>query len=183
MNVADLVTAAIAYLNDAGVPYMITGSFASSFHGVPRATRGLDIVIDPDPASLERLVNGLAQAGYYVDRDAAFAALRDRTQFNVIGDGAMKIDFMIRKARPFSVAEFGRRRAADVLGNTAYIATVEDMIIAKLEWAATTESERQLRDVGGMLDVAGGSIDREYIERWVESLALQAAWRRAEPQG
>jgi hypothetical protein len=34
-------------LNDANVPFMIAGSFASTAHGLPRATQDLGIVIDP----------------------------------------------------------------------------------------------------------------------------------------
>lgn len=181
MTPAELVADAIAHLERAGVPYMVTGSLASAYHGEPRATRDLDVVIDPAPASLERLVASLEASGYLVDRDAAFAALRDRTQFNAIGRNATKIDFVIRRARPFSIEEFGRRRPADLLGTPGFIASVEDMVIAKLEWATATESERQLRDVGGMLAVAGDALDREYVERWVDALGLRAAWSQVAP--
>jgi len=155
---------------------MVTGSLASSYHGEPRATRDLDIVIDPDGDSIDRLVRGLGAAGFYVDRDAAFEALRERTQFNAIGDDAEKIDFIIRKDRPFSIEEFERRRPADLLGTPGFITSIEDTIVAKLEWASTTASERQLRDVVGMLAVAGAAIDLAYVERWVAALGLQDGW-------
>ncbi|HEY4634732.1 MAG TPA: hypothetical protein VIH00_12525, partial [Candidatus Limnocylindrales bacterium] len=110
------------------------------------------------------------------DRDAAFEALRDRSQFNAIGDEATKIDFIVRKDRPFSIEEFKRRRRADLLGTPGFIASLEDTVVAKLEWAATTESERQLRDVAGMLAVNGEAIDLAYVERWVAVLGLDDAW-------
>ena len=82
---------------------MVTGSLASSYHGEPRATLDLDVVIDPTAAALERLVDGLEAAGYYVDRDAASHALRARGQFNAIGTrNASKVDFIFRRDRPFS---------------------------------------------------------------------------------
>lgn len=59
MNLAALLAATITRLERAGVPYMITGSVASSYHGEPRATRDLDIVIDPDPAGMTRLARAL----------------------------------------------------------------------------------------------------------------------------
>lgn len=40
-------------LESAGVPYMLTGSFASSFHGAPRTTQDVDIVIAPTLGSLQ----------------------------------------------------------------------------------------------------------------------------------
>ncbi len=177
MTLAELLADVIRRLERSGIPYMVTGSIASTFHGEPRATRDLDIVIDPEPDSLTALVDDLAADGYYVDRDAAFAALRDRTQFNAIGPAATKVDLIIRKDRPFSREEFGRRRRADLLGTSAFIASVEDMIIAKLEWSVPYDSERQRRDVAVMLEISGDSVDHVYVERWVGELGLTAAWR------
>jgi hypothetical protein len=176
VTLAGLLADVIGLLDRSDVPYMVTGSVASSFHGEPRATRDLDIVIDPGRGAFERLVDGLLGAGYYVDRDAALDALRMRSQFNAIADDAGKVDFMLRRDRPFSIEEFGRRRPADLLGTPSFVASAEDTIIAKLEWAATTESERQLRDVAGMLAVGGDLLDRDYLERWVEALGLGQAW-------
>ncbi|MEO7664087.1 MAG: hypothetical protein ABIV26_03105 [Candidatus Limnocylindrales bacterium] len=179
MTLAKLIAEAVRALNAAAVPYMVTGSLASTFHGEPRATRDLDIVIAPDAAALEHLVAGLQAAGFYVDPDAARDALQRHSSFNAIGDDAMKIDFIIRRERPFSRQEFERRQAVDLLGTPGYIATAEDMIIAKLEWAAATDSERQIRDVSGILAVTGDAIDRPYVERWVAALHLEAVWVRA----
>ena len=178
MTFAELVAAALAHLERAGIPHMVTGSIASTYYGEARATRDLDIVIDPTAAALDRLVADLVNSGFYVDAEAARSALQARTQFNAIGLDASKIDFIIRRNRPFSVEEFGRRRPADLLGTPGWIATVEDMVVAKLEWAAATDSERQLRDVAGMLAVGGDGVDRDYVVRWVEALGLWDVWRR-----
>jgi len=173
---ARLLADVIGRLDRAGIAYMLTGSLASTYHGEPRATRDLDLVIDPAPDALERLVDGLEADGFHVDREAARTALRDRTQFNAIGEAATKIDFIIRKDRPFSVEEFGRRRRVELLGTSGFIATVEDLIVAKLEWAAQTGSERQRRDIAGMLAVAGNAIDEAYLMRWITALGLTDAW-------
>jgi len=173
---ARLLADVIGRLDRAGIAYMLTGSLASTYHGEPRATRDLDLVIDPAPDALERLVDGLEADGFHVDREAARTALRDRTQFNAIGEAATKIDFIIRKDRPFSVEEFGRRRRVELLGTSGFIATAEDLIVAKLEWAAQTGSERQRRDIAGMLAVAGNAIDEAYLMRWITALGLTDAW-------
>jgi len=157
---------------------MVTGSYASSYHGEPRATLDLDIVIDPDRPALARLVADLQGADFYVDSDAASVALADRWQFNAIGGDASKIDFIVRKDRPFSRAEFERRSSAELLGTPGYIATPEDMIIAKLEWAAATDTERQLRDVEGMVHANRGNLDEAYLRRWITALGLTATWER-----
>lgn len=180
MNLAALLAGTITQLERAGVPYMITGSVASSYHGEPRATRDLDIVIDPDPGGIDRLVGELEAAGLYVDAEVALHALEDRTQFNAIdATTGWKVDFMLRRDRPFSSEEFGRRTRANLLGTPAWIASPEDTIIAKLEWAGASGSDRQLGDVAAMLDVGGESLDLAYIDRWVAGLGLHAAWSRA----
>jgi hypothetical protein len=180
VSLAALLAATIAQLERAGVPYMITGSVASSYHGEPRATRDVDIVIDPDPAGITRLVAELEAAGVYVDAGVARRAFDDRTQFNAIdATTGWKIDFLIRKDRPFSREEFGRRAEANLLGTPAWIASPEDTIIAKLEWAVASGSDRQLSDVAAMLDIGGTSLDLAYIDGWVAGLGLRAAWSRA----
>ncbi len=157
---------------------MVTGSYASAYYGEPRATLDLDIVIEPSTDQLDVFVEDVVLDGYYIDRDAAFEALRQQTQFNVVAAEAFKIDFIIRKDRPFSREEFGRRRPAVMLDTPVFVATVEDMILAKLEWSVPFDSERQLRDVAAMVQVAGGSLDRAYIDRWAETLGVGEAWRR-----
>lgn len=178
MTFAGVLATVIAALDGAGVPYMITGSLASSYHGEPRATQDVDIVIDPGPGTLERLVDALLQAGFYVDRDVARTALAERTQFNAIGSDGSKVDFIIRKDRAFSVEEFARREPADLLGTAGFVTTAEDLILAKLEWAHATGSERQLRDVAGIVAIRH-SLDEDYIERWASALGTNDAWHQA----
>lgn len=184
MSLAAVLGATIARLDRAGVPHMITGSVASSYHGEPRATRDLDVVIDPDRGALDRLVAELAAGGWYVDATAAERALADRRQFNAIDPTTgWKVDFLVRKDRPFSLEEFGRRVRAQLLGTQAWIASPEDTIVAKLEWAAASGSDRQLADVAAMVDIGGDGLDLAYIERWVAELGLLPVWRRAQGLG
>ena len=152
-------------LVDLGIPYMITGSLASSFHGRPRTTHDADIVIDPGPEALDRLVAELSAAHLYVDLTVARDALRHRRQFNVIdAASAFKLDLIVRKDRAFSREEFGRRLAADLAGTPVALATAEDTVLSKLEWAKKGGgSDRQLADVAGIIAVKGAELDQEYI--------------------
>jgi hypothetical protein len=181
VTLAALLASTIAQLERAHVPYMVTGSVASSYHGEPRSTRDLDIVIDPDPEGVGRLAAELEAAGLYIDRAAALRAQGERTQFNAIdGTTGWKVDFLLRKDRDFSREEFDRRVRADLLGTNAWIASPEDTILAKLEWAMTSGSDRQLRDVAAMLDIGEEALDLAYIDRWVAGLRLQDPWTRAQ---
>jgi len=158
---------------------MVAGSFASSFHGRPRTTHDADVVIDPTPEALERLLEALVEAGFYVPASSARDALRRRRQFNVIETAsAFKLDLIIRKDRPFSRGEFERRAREDRAAVPAVMATAEDTILSKLEWAKKGGgSERQLDDVRGVVEVRGADLDRAYIERWAAELDVLDLWR------
>ncbi len=167
-------------LDAVGIPYMVTGSFAAAVHGVPRATHDIDVVIAPTPEQLELLLDQFPDPEYYAERDDARHAFRDGTQFNVIDqDGLWKVDFILRKPRPFSTVEFGRRRIIDILGVSLYAATPEDLLIAKLEWAKLGESDRQIRDAAGIIAIQGAALDVVYVERWVAALELARQWQMA----
>ena len=166
-------------LEKADLKYMLTGSLASSFHGTPRATQDIDIVIEPDVESLRVLIRAFPETAYYVSEDAAFDALREGSQFNVIDlETGWKVDFIFRKQRPFSLQEFQRRQTATLFGRTLFIVSAEDILIAKLEWARLGGSERQLEDAAGILRTSYDRLDFEYIQHWVRELGLQSLWKR-----
>jgi len=179
MSLADLLGRIVDRLGAAGIPHMLAGSVASSFHGEPRTTHDIDIVVDPTRDQLLAFVRALPGDEYYVDEDVALDALQRRAQFNVIDQRTgWKVDLIVRRDRPFSIEEFGRRRAATLFGVAVDVASPEDTIIAKLEWTRAGESERQLRDIAGILRVSGDTLDRAYLQRWIDDLELGAVWAK-----
>lgn len=178
MSLTEFLRRVVHVLDEAGVPHMLTGSLAAAHYATPRATQDIDLVIEAEPADIDRLVEGLAAAGFYVDRSAAHEALRTEGQFNAIDpEGGWKVDLIIRKERPFSRTEFGRRVKASLLGVELSLASLEDLLIAKLEWSALGDSELQRRDVAQLLERAGDRLDTDYVDRWVEELGLGDEWR------
>ncbi len=168
-------------LNEAGVPFMLAGSFASSMHGMPRTTRDLDFVIDPTQELLDRLLGRLAREGVYLDATVAKSEFRRRGQFNVIDPStSWKADLIYCKARAFSRAELERRTPVTLLGVPLFVATAEDTILAKLEWAKLGASERQLDDVRGIIEAQADLLDRAYVERWLDALGVRGLWDRVE---
>jgi hypothetical protein len=181
---SDFLRRLVALLDRAQIPHMVAGSFASTLHGTPRSTQDIDLVIDPSGQALFAFVAGLAPDEYYASDEAARDALRRRSQFNVIDMATgWKADLIVRKTRPYSVEEFRRRRPERILGVDVFVATPEDTILTKLEWAAMSGSERQLRDVTGILDVKREELDRTYIEHWAQELGVLDAWRRLNHPG
>lgn len=162
---------------------MIAGSFASAAHGLPRTTQDLDVVVDPPrPEALDAFVRSLPLDEYYVDADAARDAFRRRSMFNVVDHvSGWKVDFILRKNRPFSRDEFARRMKFVLFDVPVYMASPEDTVVAKLEWSKQSGgSERQRRDVAGILATLGQELDRAYVERWVSDLDLVDEWLTAQ---
>jgi len=178
-DAAALLARVTTALERAGVPYMLAGSFASSHHGAPRMTRDIDIVVDPTKDSLDAFLEEMRSEDVYLDAGVARSELGRRGQFNIIhGATAWKVDLIFKKSRPFSRSELDRRAPAKVLGVDVLVASPEDTVLAKLEWARFGESERQLRDVRGILDVKGDALDLAYIERWLDDLGVRELWDR-----
>lgn len=174
-DVANFLRRIVAALNAAGISHMVAGSFASTHHGRPRTTQDIDFVIDPSRQALDAFVSALPTDEYYVDRDAAIDALRRRSLFNVIDHSTgWKADLIVRKARPYSVEEFSRRQAARMLDVEVFVATAEDTVLTKLEWAKLAGgSERQLRDAEGIVEIRRDDLDRAYMRRWARELGVE----------
>lgn len=182
MTLGELLAEIVRALDAAGIPHMVAGSLASTHHGEPRSTQDIDLVIDPSPAALAGFVASLDRARFYLGD--ANGALERRDQFNVIDTATgWKVDLIIRKDRPFSRSEFARRQPVTMAGVATAVASAEDTILAKLEWARAGGSDRQRRDVVAMLTVQGDTIDRDYLWHWAEILGLTDDLRAAVEAG
>jgi hypothetical protein len=151
---------------------MVAGSYGSSFHGQPRATNDVDLVIDPTAPQLEAFLAAIADR-YYVSPEAAHEALGRRSHFNIIDfSTGWKADLIIRKDRPYSVVELNRRQQGELHGRLMPIAAAEDVILTKLEWNKITPSERQLKDALNVAVVQWEKLDRAYLHTWAPTLSV-----------
>ena len=162
-------------LRDSGVPWMLTGSAASSYYGEPRATNDLDIVVDPTPAQIEAFAGSLS-GPLYVSREEVREALAARGMFNVIDpQSGWKADVIFVGNRDFDRIEFERRRAAHIFGLDVYVISPEGSILSKLEWARRGGSDRQLRDAAAVLAANRETLDIEYLHRQARELGVDDA--------
>jgi hypothetical protein len=179
VSLASFLGTIVRALRDAEIPFMLTGSLAAAFYGSPRATQDVDLIIETQPEKLRRFVAALESAGLYVDAESALEALRTGGQFNAIDPSSgWKADLIFRKARAFSTAEFARRQPNELFGIEVALTTLEDLIIAKLEWSEMGDSELQRRDIQQLIGLAGKTLDEDYMNRWISELGLQQAWKR-----
>lgn len=184
MTAHDVLRRVTGALERAGIAYMLTGSYASSYHGTPRATQDLDIVISASQDQMRAFAKLLPGSEYYMPLDAALAALSREGMFNIMDlETGWKVDFIAQKSRPFSRVEFDRKLAVEIDGTLLSVASAEDVIVSKLEWAKRSESERQVEDAAGIWRIRAKELDREYIENWVRELGLQEQWDAARRAG
>ena len=165
----------IKALEHANIPYMISGSIGSSFHGQPRATNDTDIVIDPIAQQITAFIESLGR-DYYVSKEAAQQAIENRSMFNVIDiQFGHKADLIICKDRPYSRQEFLRRSKTNFLGIDVYVLSPEDSILSKLEWSKGRQSETQYKDALGVLMTQKDTLDYDYLKQWAKELGMDDA--------
>lgn len=96
----------------------------------------------------------------------------DVDMFNVIDlESQWKADIIAWRDEPFDRQRLERRVSIELLpGLQAYIPTVEDMILAKLNWTKDRDSPMQLWDIRSMLKINSGLIDFDYLTHWATEL-------------
>ena len=179
MSFASLIGRVVDCLDRHRIPYMLAGSLAAGVYGVLRATNDIDLVVDP-PGTLPALCDDLVADGLVVSHDAAAEALHARGMFNAIDpETGWKVDFIVRRDRAFSRVEFERRQPTGFAGRELFVATAEDVVISKLDWARSGGSARQIEDVRRIVAFMADDLDRRYVEHWVTALGLGAQWGAA----
>jgi hypothetical protein len=187
----EFLSSLVDCLEQAGIAYMLAGSVGSSLHGRPRATQDVDIVVAPTEDQLHDFLESLGES-YYVSKEAANQAVQHHTMFNVIDmESGWKADLIVRKPRPFSREEFGRRRQLDLSKRRFWVVSPEDVILSKLEWIKGRESEVQFSDALGVAIIHYHSLDRAYLKKWAMELGvaeslerlLKEAQESVEPRG
>jgi hypothetical protein len=167
-------------LNTANIPYYITGGVAAIAHGEPRATIDLDVVIAIDLANLPTLAAIFEANGFYVAGliDVLAGSLRclNITHLETIEN----VDLMISGKDEYDLIKFDRCRLYTLPGSgEVAIASPEDVIISKLIWRQESQSDKQWRDILGVLKVQQEKLDFGYLQVWIDRFGLEQDWQRA----
>lgn len=163
-----------------GIRYYIGGSVASSFHGASRSTMDVDLCAELDGTVATRLLEDLKglQKDYYFSPGAILDAVQRKSCFNLIHlPTSFKVDVFVSRGRPFDRAS-QERAVVGPIGEegllTARVATIEDTLLAKLEWYRLGDetSERQWSDMTRVAQLHRQSLDEEYLTRSARELGV-----------
>ncbi|WGV28651.1 hypothetical protein [Halotia branconii] len=164
------------------IPYYVSGGVASSIHGEPRSTRDLDLVVKVEIDQIDLLVKTLEAAGYYCpvgaveDLKQGYEGMLNITHTETIANA----DLYITDTSPFAVSQMARRILPNLDGIPPFwIASAEDVILQKLHWGRGSQSEKQRRDVLGILKLQAQNLDYAYLTAWAERLNVVDAFSQA----
>jgi hypothetical protein len=178
-----LVQRVAKILDGLAIPYALGGSLASSLFGEPRTTVDVDIAISVDAGSGEELIESLANL-FYIPAAAAREAIAQHTSFNALDiDQGLKVDLFVLGDGLLDRMQIERRVRVLVPDNEDEICvtSMEVQVLRKLEWYRQGGgiSDRQWRDVVGILRVNMDSLDLDDLRSAAESLDLSTELEEA----
>jgi hypothetical protein len=174
-----------APLDALGLRYFVTGSVASIVYGEPRLTNDIDLVLALRGQDTFKLVGAFPEDRFYCPPEEVLrleAGREDRGHFNLIHHATgYKADVYLQGTHPLHAWAFSlRRRIALAGGASLWLAPPEYVILRKLEFFQEGGSPKHLRDIRGMLEASGDTLDRQELERWIARLGLQATWAQVQ---
>jgi len=172
MDQQELLIRTARILDALKIPYMVTGSFAVNFYGIPRTTHDIDLIVQIQVADTIRLAREFP-TDFYADVQMMRQAIDQQFMFNVIDPSSgLKIDFWILKRDAYDVERFRRRRPQLVFGQTLVMPSPEDVILAKLLWYQDAPTDKHLSDARGVWEIQKDSMDLNYLRIWASKLGV-----------
>lgn len=169
------------------VRYVVGGSLASSISGEPRSTLDVDLVVALGEEKVAAVIAALG-AEFYAEPGAIRRAIRGKSSANLIHlPSSIKVDLFVMGGSPLDEEQMARRRRVRVAVEPErhlYVYTPEDILVQKLRWyrMGNEVSDRQWRDVLGIVMVQGSGLDLAYLRRAADVLGVSDLLQRAVDQ-
>ncbi len=163
----DAVAILLDLLNELHIEYMVVGSFSSNRYGVPRATKGADLVLKIVASERELLFSKLPKT-FEVDSQVTFEMITGTwRQIIEIPSIPFTIELFELSNDSHDQSRFSRRRTLTLLSRQASIPTAEDVIVQKLRWNLAGKRSKDFDDCVAVMAVQGAAkLDWPYIEKW-----------------
>lgn len=183
-NPLEVALIATRTLERLGIDYVIVGSAASTLHGEPRATLDVDLTVRMRASDVGPLCDALEKE-FHVDRQALLEGVRTGFPCNAIHRvHHVKLDIYVRRNEGIFAEELRRARRLRLTprpGSEANVQSAEDTVLQKLVWyrRGGEVSDRQWRDVQGVLKTQGARLERQYLGEWARELGVLDLLRRS----
>jgi len=180
----DVVHAVAEVLESLGIRYAVGGSVASGMYGEPRSTHDVDLILDLRLEHVSPLVGAMTES-FFIPETAVREALARRSSFQAVHRKLfVKVDLFVCGEGVLDQEQIERRVKRPVAEDDPrqiFVTSPELILLRKLDWFRMTDetSERQWRDVLGVLKVSGSNLDVAYLRRTAGSLGLGALLERA----
>ena len=172
MTEEELLVDCLVRLEGSGIDYMLVGSMAGNYWGVPRSTHDIDFVVEYESEQVSRIVDAFKDS-FFIQEISVESGLRPPYQFNALDNrSALKVDFFRVAGDEYEFERFRRKRRVTLFDQPAWIAAPEDVLLHKLRWHLMSPTDRQLTDARGILLVSGEELDREYMEHWAQQIGV-----------
>jgi hypothetical protein len=166
MTADHALVAVIDALERLGSPYVLVGSIAANFHGIPRSTRDADIVVAIEPSTLDRLAASLVP-GLRIQPQTSFETVTGTIRHIIdVQDSPFVIELFGWSDDPHDQARLARRLRVRILDHHTWVLTAEDVVITKLRWGQHANRSKDLEDARNVLAVRQGELEMAYIRRW-----------------
>ena len=170
----------LSRLNASSIRYMITGAVASIVYGEPRLTHDIDLVVELDDASAQKLVEIFPLEEFYCPPiEILKIEVRRplRGHFNLIHhETGFKADIYLLGKDELHHWAMSNRRLFEIKGEPIWFAPPEYVILRKLEFFREGGSEKHLNDIVGMIEVSSDQIDFEELQSKIKTYALEKEW-------
>jgi hypothetical protein len=189
MREQELLRRLVGVLERSGVPYLLTGSFASSLQGYPRSAGNLDLVVRLEAGGVRELKAAFPPPEFELDEEVAQQAQAGGQSFALVDlGGGGRVDFWPASGSPFDRSRFARRYIEEFQGLRLAVSSPEDTILSKLYWGARWgDAEKQAEDALGVYELQHSRLDTEYLRRWAAELGvtpeLEKLENEAQPLG
>ena len=149
-------------LETCGIPFLLSGSFASNYYGIPRSTRDADFVLQAEHGVEPEFVKQLGE-DFHLDGQLTFETntgtlrqvLRHKTK-------AFVVELFLLSQDAHDQSRFQRRRAVHLHDQQIWLPSPEDVVVTKLRWARGKDKD----DVRDVMAVQRDKLEWGYIEQW-----------------
>ncbi len=151
------------------ISYMIVGGLAANYHGMPRPTFDIDLVVKLDGKGLPLMIQAMKKVGFDLQSEDAQQTLRIGNRIMVTSSAhPYRVDlWLIRTA--YDQVAFDRREKGRLLGETIWFSSPEDTVLSKLGG----DRAKDVEDASSIIAVQKGRLDWSYLHHWSKLLNVE----------